>query len=90
MELQERLAVEIREAEARFKPREEQASQDEAVVAQKLAAVEAELAGVRAERERPRQDSRRPLLADYDRILRARGGLAVAGGEARLLRRLPR
>ena len=39
MELQERLVVDVREAEARFKTREEQARQDEAVVNTKLAEV---------------------------------------------------
>ncbi|TMQ15717.1 MAG: hypothetical protein E6K82_24740 [Candidatus Rokuibacteriota bacterium] len=50
MELSERLGVEIREAEKRFKTREEQSRQDEAVVRKKLEAVEQELAGVRGER----------------------------------------
>ena len=61
MELQERLGGEIREAEVRFKTREEQARQDEAVVRKKLAAVEQELTGVRgrADDARPRS-SRRP------------------------------
>ena len=51
MELQERLNGEIREAEVRFKTREEQGRQDEAVVRKKLAAVEQELGGVRGERD---------------------------------------
>src|SRR5919201_1005256 len=50
MEMQERLGAEIKEAEQRFKTREEQARQDEAVVRKKLAAVEQELSGQRAER----------------------------------------
>ena len=50
METQERLAVDIKDAEARFKTRETQARQEEAVVREKLAAVEAELEIVRAER----------------------------------------
>src|SRR5438046_5428555 len=53
MEMQERLAVDIKDAEQRFKTREEQARQDEAVVRKKLAAVEQEVEIVRAER-RPR------------------------------------
>src|SRR5437667_11870227 len=40
IELQERLGVEVREAEKRFKTREEQARQDESVVRKKLQAVE--------------------------------------------------
>jgi predicted nucleic acid-binding Zn-ribbon protein len=79
MELQERLAADIREAEARLKAREEQARQDEAVVRKKLAAVEAELAAVRADRDSRARELPRPLLADYAKILKARAGVAVAG-----------
>lgn len=78
MELQERLNVEIREAEARFKSRQEQATQDEAVVRTKLAAVEQELGVVRTERTSRAKDIPAGLLADYDRLLRARHGVAVA------------
>ena len=77
MELQERLVVEVREAEARFTTREEQARKDEAVVRQRLAEVEAELAVVRAERDSRARELPRPLLADYEKILKARGGIAV-------------
>jgi predicted nucleic acid-binding Zn-ribbon protein len=82
MELQERLSVEIREAETRFKTREEQARQDEVVVRKKLAAVEAELAGVRAERSGRAKDVPPGLLSDYERLLRARSGVAVAAVNA--------
>ncbi|HBH01384.1 MAG TPA: hypothetical protein DDZ42_05570 [Candidatus Rokubacteria bacterium] len=78
MELQERLAVDVREAEARFTAREEQARRDEAVVRERLAAVERELEVVRAERESRARELARPLLAEYEKILRACGGLAVA------------
>jgi uncharacterized protein len=78
MELQERLNGEIREAEVRFKTREEQGRQDEAVVRKKLAAVEEELGGVRGERTTRTRDLPANLLADYERISRARGGIAVA------------
>jgi len=78
MELQERLTAEGREAESRLKAREEQARQDEAVVRKKLAAVEAELAGLRADRQSRAQALPRPLLADYEKILKARSGVAVA------------
>ena len=78
MELQERLTGETREAEVRFKTRQEQATQDEAVVRRKLAAVEQELDGVRAERNGRAKDVPVGLLADYDRLLRARNGVAVA------------
>jgi len=77
MELQEKLAVDVREAEAQFKRREAQGQQDEAVVRKKLAQVEQELAVVRGERDSRARELPRPLLTDYDKILRARGGVAV-------------
>jgi uncharacterized protein len=78
MEMQERLGVEIKEAEQRFKTREEQAKQDEAVVRKKLSAVEQELNAQRAERRSRAKDLPVGLLASYDRISKARGGVAVA------------
>ena len=78
MEMQERLGVEIKEAEQRFKTREEQARQDEAVVRKKLGAVEQELNIQRAERRSRAKDLPAGLLASYDRISKARGGVAVA------------
>jgi uncharacterized protein len=78
MELQERLAAETREGEARLKAREEQARQDEAVVKKKLEAVETELAALRADRDSRARELPRPLLADYAKILKARAGVAVA------------
>jgi predicted nucleic acid-binding Zn-ribbon protein len=78
MELQERLGVEVREAEKRFKTREEQARQDESVVSRKLEAVTLELAGVRGERSGRAKDLPVGLLSDYERLLRARNGVAVA------------
>ena len=78
MELQERLAAEGREAEARLKAREEQARQDEAVVTTKLTAVESALSSLRADRDSRARELPRPLLADYEKILKARSGIAVA------------
>jgi len=78
MEGQERLAGELKEAEARYKEREAQARQDEAVVKKKLEAVEAELAVVRAERNTRARDLPQGILTDYERILKARAGIAVA------------
>ena len=78
MELQERLGVEVREAEKRFKTREEQARQDESVVRKKLEAVEQELTGLRGERNGRARDLPPGLLSDYERLLRARNGVAVA------------
>ncbi len=78
MEMQERLAVEVREAETRHKTREEQARHDEGVVRKKLAAVESELTGVRGERASLARELPKGLLGDYEKILRARAGLAIA------------
>ncbi len=78
MELQERLNVEMREAESRLKTRSEQATQDEGVVRKKLAAVQQELGGLRVERNGRAKDVPPGLLSDYDRLLRARNGVAVA------------
>lgn len=82
MEMQERLGVEIKEAEQRFKTREEQGKQDEAVVRKKLAAVEQELEGHRADRRSRAKEIPPALLASYDRISKARGGVAVAAVSA--------
>jgi predicted nucleic acid-binding Zn-ribbon protein len=78
MEMQERLGVEIKDAEQRFKSREEQARQDEGVVRKKLAGVEQELATLRTQRATRAKELPSPLLASYDRISRARGGIAIA------------
>jgi len=78
MEMQERLAVDVKEAEGRLKTREEQARQDEGVVRVKLAKVEQELAVVRAERTSRARELPAALLASYDRIMKARAGTAVA------------
>src|SRR5262249_59502530 len=56
----------------------EQGRQDESVVRKKLSAVEEELGGVRGERTTRARDLPAPLLADYERIAKARGGIAVA------------
>jgi predicted nucleic acid-binding Zn-ribbon protein len=78
MEMQERLAVDMKDAEQRLKTREEQARQDEAVVRKKLAGVEQELATVRTQRAARAKELPVGVLASYDRILKARGGVAVA------------
>jgi predicted nucleic acid-binding Zn-ribbon protein len=78
MEMQERLAMEIRNAEASLKTGESQGREEEAQIRQRLAAVEAELDGLRGERESLSRDLPKDLLADYEKLLRPRGGLAVA------------
>jgi uncharacterized protein len=77
MELQEKLAVDLREAEAQFKKGEAQAQRDETVVRTRLAAVEQELAVVRGARASRARELPRPLLADYEKILKARAGVVV-------------
>lgn len=78
MEMQERLAVDVKEAETRLRTREDQARQDEGVVREKLAVVEKELASLRAERETRARELPQGLLASYERIVKARNGTAVA------------
>jgi predicted nucleic acid-binding Zn-ribbon protein len=78
MELQERLNAETRDAEVRLKTRQEQASQDEIVVRRKLTSVEEELGGMRGERDSRARGIPPALLSDYERLLRARNGVAVA------------
>jgi predicted nucleic acid-binding Zn-ribbon protein len=78
MELGERLAADIRDAGAQLKARETEGRAQEAVVRQKLAAVEAELAEVRAERTSLARQVAPHLLAEYEKLLKARGGLALA------------
>ena len=78
MEMQERLAVDVKEAEGRLKTREEQARQDESVVRGKLSKVEQELGVVRAERNMRARELPAVLLGSYERIMKARAGTAVA------------
>ena len=77
MESQERLVGDIREAEARFKEREAEGRGQEATAKEQLRAVETELAAVRTERKELAGQLPAPILADYDRILRARAGVAM-------------
>ena len=78
MESQERLTADIKDAEGRFKTRETQGKQEEAALQEKLRAVEADLALVRTERAELAGQLPIPVLADYDKLLKARGGLALA------------
>lgn len=78
MESQERLTADIKDAEGRFKARETQGKQEEAALQEKLRAVEADLALVRSERAELTRQLPVPVLADYDKLLKARGGLALA------------
>jgi uncharacterized protein len=78
MERQEALQGEIREGEQRLKTREEHARRDESTLREKLSVVEKELEGVRGERATLARELPRPLLGDYERIMKARGGLGIA------------
>lgn len=78
MESQERLTVEIKEAAGRLKAREAQGQGEEGVLEDKLRGIEADLALVRGDRNELARQLPAAVLADYERLLRARGGLALA------------
>jgi uncharacterized protein len=78
MELGEGVAVDIRGAEQVHAQREEQATHDIVEVKKRLAAVEADLAAARSARTGRAAQLPPALLSDYDRIRKARGGVAVA------------
>ena len=78
MEMQERLTSEVREGEVRLRTREEQARNDEASVKRKLEEVESELAVIRGQRATRAKSIARGVLTSYERIMKARGGVAVA------------
>ena len=77
MEAQERLTSDIREAETRFTQREGEGKSQEATLKEQLRGIETDLAAVRTERKELAGQLPGPVLADYDRILRARGGVAL-------------
>lgn len=78
MELQERLAREIGEGDARLRPQEAEARAQEAAATEELRALEADLEAARGERDEVAREVPRDLMAQYVRLLRQRGGLAVA------------
>ena len=77
MEQQERAALDVKDAEGRFKAREAEGRTEEAALAQKLSRVEADLAVVRSERGQLARELTPIVLADYDKILRHRGVAVV-------------
>jgi hypothetical protein len=77
MESQERLAGDIRETEARFKQRESEGRSEEATLKEQLRGIETDLTAARTERRELAGKLPANILADYDRILRARAGLAL-------------
>ena len=78
MESQERHTADIREAESRFKTREGEGRQEEAALQEKLRAVQADLGLVRTERAELAKQLPANVLSDYDKLLKARGGHALA------------
>jgi predicted nucleic acid-binding Zn-ribbon protein len=78
MELGERLAAEVKEAETRFKVRESQGRGEEAELGEKLRDVEVHLVGIRSERAELSGHLPSPILTDYDKLLRHLGAAIVA------------
>jgi predicted nucleic acid-binding Zn-ribbon protein len=78
MELQERLAREVAEGDARLRPQEAEARTQESAAGEELRALELDLEAARSERESVAREVPRDLLAQYGRLLRQRGGVAVA------------
>jgi len=78
MELQERLGREVVEGEARLRPLEAEARVQEAAAAEELRALEVDPEAARSERASVARDVPRDLLVQYGRILKQRGGIAVA------------
>jgi uncharacterized protein len=78
MDAEERLAREIAEAEKRLARQTEEFKAQEAAAMEEQRALEADLAVVKAERDSQARDIPRDLLTQYTRLLRGRGGLAVA------------
>ncbi len=77
MESQERLAVEMKDAEVRLTRRESEGKGEEAVFAEKLRGVEADLAVFRGERAGLAAQIPALVLGDYDKLLRHRGTAMV-------------
>ena len=90
MESQERIAAELKDAEARFKARESEGKSEEATLAEKLRGVEAELAVVRSERGRPGSAAPAQRARRLRQDPAASGRRRRRGDQAQLLRRLPR
>ena len=78
MERQESLAGEIKAAEAELRRQEGRSATEETALRAKLEEVEGALAHVKSDRAGVARDLPVNVLADYDKILRGRGGLAIA------------
>ncbi|MGH7263839.1 MAG: zinc ribbon domain-containing protein [Candidatus Rokuibacteriota bacterium] len=78
MESEERLVREMGEGKKRRARQDEEFKTQEAAALEEERALEGDLAGVRGERASVARDVPRDLLAQYSRLLKGRGGLAVA------------
>jgi uncharacterized protein len=78
MERQERLVAEIKDAEARLREREAASTIEEATLRAKLTEVEGALAHVKSDRAGVARELPALVLSDYEKLLRARGGVAIA------------
>ncbi|HEY7601165.1 MAG TPA: C4-type zinc ribbon domain-containing protein [Methylomirabilota bacterium] len=78
MELQERLGREVADGDARLRPLEAESRVQEAAATEEMRALEVDLEAARSERAGLGKDVPRDLMAQYGRILKSRGGLAVA------------
>jgi predicted nucleic acid-binding Zn-ribbon protein len=77
MERQERLLLEIREAEGRLRACQDEGGRDEAAMRERLRGLEVDLAALGSERSELTRQLPAPVLVNYQRILRARSGLAI-------------
>jgi predicted nucleic acid-binding Zn-ribbon protein len=77
MELGERLAADVKEAEARFKARESDGRAEQVALEERLRTAEAELALVRQERPGLTSQLSAGVLNDYERLLHHRGVAVV-------------
>jgi predicted nucleic acid-binding Zn-ribbon protein len=78
MESQERMTREIAEAEGRLRREAEEATAQEVAATEELRVLEIDLAAVRSERGAVAREVPRDPLTLYTRLLKGRGGLAVA------------
>jgi predicted nucleic acid-binding Zn-ribbon protein len=78
MEAEDQLDRQVAEAHKRLTAQAEEFKTQRAAAAEEQRALEADLAVVQAERESLARDIPRDLLAQYNRLLRGRGGLAVS------------
>jgi predicted nucleic acid-binding Zn-ribbon protein len=77
MESHERLAVELKDAEARFKERESRGKDEEAELQERLRAADADLEVVKRQRADLAGQVAPAALTDYDKLLRHRGTAIV-------------